>query len=125
MPTQENRIDAYYRIPWIDLSGKVAWVLGGAGLLGTEVCRALAEHGARVIVSDVREDDAAARGAGRGVAADGLLDLCIVRPMGHSDFLRLLPDLRSGEHVRNENVIYRLSGVNPAEEQGLKKYTLA
>jgi NAD(P)-dependent dehydrogenase (short-subunit alcohol dehydrogenase family) len=43
-----------------DLSGKVAWVLGGAGLLGTEVCRALAEHGAQVIVSDVREDLASA-----------------------------------------------------------------
>ena len=43
-----------------DLSGKVAWVLGGAGLLGNEVCRALAEHGARVIVSDLREDEAAA-----------------------------------------------------------------
>jgi NAD(P)-dependent dehydrogenase (short-subunit alcohol dehydrogenase family) len=39
-----------------DLSGKVAWVLGGAGLLGAEVCRALAEHGARVIVSDLREE---------------------------------------------------------------------
>jgi NAD(P)-dependent dehydrogenase (short-subunit alcohol dehydrogenase family) len=39
-----------------DLSGKVAWVIGGAGLLGTEVCRALAEHGAHVIVSDNRAD---------------------------------------------------------------------
>jgi NAD(P)-dependent dehydrogenase (short-subunit alcohol dehydrogenase family) len=43
-----------------ELSDKVAWVVGGAGLLGTEVCRALAEHGARVIVSDVREDLASA-----------------------------------------------------------------
>jgi NAD(P)-dependent dehydrogenase (short-subunit alcohol dehydrogenase family) len=43
-----------------DLSDKVAWVVGGAGLLGTEVCRALAEHGAHVIVSDVREDLASA-----------------------------------------------------------------
>jgi NAD(P)-dependent dehydrogenase (short-subunit alcohol dehydrogenase family) len=42
------------------LTDKVAWVLGGAGLLGTEVCRALSEHGARVIVSDVREDLASA-----------------------------------------------------------------
>jgi NAD(P)-dependent dehydrogenase (short-subunit alcohol dehydrogenase family) len=41
-----------------DLSGKVAWVIGGAGLLGTEVCRALAEHGAHVICSDLRQDQA-------------------------------------------------------------------
>lgn len=39
-----------------DLTGKVAWVIGGAGLLGTEVSRALAEHGAQVIVSDNRPD---------------------------------------------------------------------
>src|SRR5690349_8766456 len=39
-----------------DLTGKVAWVIGGAGLLGTEVSRALAEHGAHVIVSDNRPD---------------------------------------------------------------------
>ena len=38
---------------------------------------------------------------------DGLLDLCIVLPMGRADFLRLAPDLRAGEHVGNENVIYR------------------
>ena len=41
-----------------DLSGKVAWVIGGAGLLGTEVCGALAEHGAHVICSDLRQDQA-------------------------------------------------------------------
>jgi NAD(P)-dependent dehydrogenase (short-subunit alcohol dehydrogenase family) len=39
-----------------DLTGKVAWIIGGAGLLGTEVSRALAEHGAHVIVSDFRAD---------------------------------------------------------------------
>ncbi|HEX7008399.1 MAG TPA: SDR family oxidoreductase [Phycisphaeraceae bacterium] len=37
-----------------DLTGKVAWVVGGAGLLGTAVSRALAEHGARVVISDIR-----------------------------------------------------------------------
>ena len=43
-----------------DLTGRVAWVPGGAGLLGTAVCRALAEHGAHVIVSDIRGDAAQA-----------------------------------------------------------------
>ncbi|MCC6681266.1 MAG: SDR family oxidoreductase [Phycisphaeraceae bacterium] len=35
-----------------DLTGRVAWVIGGAGLLGSQVCAALAQHGAHVIVSD-------------------------------------------------------------------------
>jgi len=39
-----------------NLAGKVAWVIGGAGLLGTEVSRALAEHAAQVVVSDFRAD---------------------------------------------------------------------
>lgn len=34
-----------------DLSGTVAWVPGGSGLLGASVSRALAEHGAHVVVS--------------------------------------------------------------------------
>lgn len=40
-----------------DLTDRVIWAPGGAGLLGSAVCRALAEHGARVIVSDIREED--------------------------------------------------------------------
>jgi NAD(P)-dependent dehydrogenase (short-subunit alcohol dehydrogenase family) len=41
-----------------DLTDRVAWVPGGAGLLGTAVCRALAEHGAHVIISDIRAEAA-------------------------------------------------------------------
>jgi NAD(P)-dependent dehydrogenase (short-subunit alcohol dehydrogenase family) len=38
------------------LSGKTAWVVGGAGVLGTPVCHALAEHGAHVAIADIRRE---------------------------------------------------------------------
>lgn len=34
------------------LGGKTAWVIGGAGFLGRVSCRALADHGAEVIIAD-------------------------------------------------------------------------
>jgi NAD(P)-dependent dehydrogenase (short-subunit alcohol dehydrogenase family) len=36
-----------------DLSGRVAVVTGGAGLLGAEFCRTLAEAGARLVIADL------------------------------------------------------------------------
>lgn len=36
-----------------DLTGKVAIVTGGAGIIGTAVCRALADHGAEIAVVDL------------------------------------------------------------------------
>ncbi len=41
-----------------DLTGKVAVVTGGAGLLGKEFCRTLAEAGASVVVVDLNADAA-------------------------------------------------------------------
>ena len=38
-----------------DLTGKVALVVGGAGYLGSSICRGLAEHGAHVIIADINE----------------------------------------------------------------------
>jgi 2-deoxy-D-gluconate 3-dehydrogenase len=41
-----------------DLSGRVALVTGGAGLLGAEFCRTLAEAGAAVLVADIHAEAA-------------------------------------------------------------------
>lgn len=41
-----------------DLTGQVSWVIGGAGLLGSQVCRALAEQGATVVVADASAERA-------------------------------------------------------------------
>jgi NAD(P)-dependent dehydrogenase (short-subunit alcohol dehydrogenase family) len=44
-----------------DLSGKVAVVTGGTGLLGSAYCAALAEHGAQVVVADLKAADPVSR----------------------------------------------------------------
>ncbi|HEX6926140.1 MAG TPA: diacylglycerol kinase family protein [Longimicrobiaceae bacterium] len=38
--------------------------------------------------------------------SDGLLDLCLVREMSRVEFLRLLPQLRAGEHLGHPAVVY-------------------
>ncbi|MEX2569981.1 MAG: YegS/Rv2252/BmrU family lipid kinase [Gemmatimonadota bacterium] len=55
----------------------------------------------------------------RADLSDGLLDFCLVRAISHAEFLRLLPDLRSGAHIDSEHVLYRQLPeltVRPAEE---------
>ncbi|MCZ6609830.1 MAG: SDR family oxidoreductase [Alphaproteobacteria bacterium] len=51
-----------------DLTGKVAVVTGGAGIIGSRVCRALAAHGARVAVVDI--DKGAAGDLAKDIVAD-------------------------------------------------------
>ena len=44
--------DAFKRF---DLTGKIALVVGGGGYLGKPICRAMAEHGAIVIIADINK----------------------------------------------------------------------
>lgn len=43
----------------------------------------------------------------RADPTDGLLDLCVVGEMSRTELLRLLPELRTGDHLNSEHVTYR------------------
>lgn len=56
-----------------DLSGKVAVVTGGAGLIGQALCEGLAAHGATVVLVDVDED--AAKSVANSIDGDVVVKL--------------------------------------------------
>jgi NAD(P)-dependent dehydrogenase (short-subunit alcohol dehydrogenase family) len=95
MPT-ENILDKFL------LKGKVAWVTGGAGLLGKQFCRTLAQAGAVVVVSDldagkseqvakeIVQSGGMAVGLGVDVTSPGSVDTLVGRVLeqyGHLDVL--------------------------------------
>lgn len=85
-----------------DLSGKVAVITGGAGLLGTEHTIALARAGANVVLTDVNGE--AAQEVSRRLARDHDLDTCIGMCMD-------VTDVNSVRSVRDE-LLARYKAVN-------------
>ncbi|MGX1134530.1 NAD(P)-dependent dehydrogenase (short-subunit alcohol dehydrogenase family) [Streptomyces glaucescens] len=70
-------------MPSIDLTGKVAVVTGSGRGLGLAYARALAAHGARVVVNDI--DEAVAEQAAESVNAAGGTAVAEVVPVGTSE----------------------------------------
>src|SRR5687768_2835542 len=72
-----------------DLSGRVAWVVGGGGYLARPVCQLLAEMGAHVVVADRHIDSA--RQAARAIGGDDASEM---------DSRRKRTVLRASESIR-------------------------
>ena len=80
-----------------DLTGRVALVTGGAGLLGVEFCRTLMEAGAHVVVADIDEE------AAKSTAAS-LIDIQPANQVGfsesHERAMGIQTDVSSKDSVR-------------------------
>jgi len=85
-----------------DLSGKVAVITGGAGLLGTEHAIALAQAGAEVVITDIQEN------AAREVASR------LARQHGLNKCLGLGMDVTDADSIRRtqEELLARYKGIN-------------
>ncbi len=80
------------------LNGRVAAVTGGAGLLGSEFCRALAEAGAQVAVVDLNE--AAAAGVAGQLNQVGCRALPVQTDVTRPDSTRLMVETILGQFGR-------------------------
>lgn len=95
--------------------GKLAYLIGGVrALLEYEPVRARVEGAGRVLDADLQlfaVCNGAYIGGGHQLAPtavpdDGQMEVCLVRASSSLDFLSLLPQLSSGDHVDDEDVAY-------------------
>ncbi len=86
-----------------DLTGTVAWVVGGAGLLGSASARALAEHGAHVVVSG--RDATRSAAAAAALVADGLLASSAITDVADEDAVEVAADAIVAEHGRLDSCV--------------------
>ncbi len=110
-----------------DLRGKIAWVIGGAGYLGSAVSRALAEHGAIVVISDIRE--AVAREQAEALRREGHTADAAATDIGDEASLRQTHDHILDTHGRIDigvNLTFFYTGASMDEisveqwEQGMR-----
>jgi NAD(P)-dependent dehydrogenase (short-subunit alcohol dehydrogenase family) len=94
-----------------DLTGRVVWVVGATGLLGSPVARALAEHGAHVVVSG--RDGARCDEIAAGLVRDGLLASAAVVDVGDEASVERTADAVIAQHSRLDacvNLAFTASG---------------
>jgi len=80
-----------------DLTDRVALVAGGAGYLGSAVCRGLLQHGARVVIADIDVTRAERRAEELGGTGDGRQIRATQLDVGREDSIRRLV-----EHVQTD-----------------------
>lgn len=100
MPTPSIHPNAAARF---DLTGKTAWLVGGAGVLGSHVSRALAEHGAHAIIADIRKErvDALAE----SIRADGSSAESMICDAGKEDDIVRCADEIVSRHGRIDVIV--------------------
>ncbi len=98
-----------------DLSGKVVVVAGGSGYLGSAVCKGLMEHGARVVVFDMRKP--------AGFTPDGYREVDVADEPAVSQALEDVVAERTGLHCA-VNMTFSNAGV-PFDELSLSDWDRA
>jgi len=105
--------ESHRRPDLFDLTGRIAVVTGGAGLLGATFARALAQHGAAVAILDV-DGEAAARTAAelRDIGAEALSIECDVAvPAAVSSAVERVAAWRGTPHVLVNNAATKTDDV--------------
>lgn len=97
--------------------GPVAYLVTGVKkFVALHPCKARFTSGGEVLhdgdflifaVGNARRTGGGVRLTSEADLSDGLLDVCIVDVMTHMEFVRIAPQLRAGNHVEHEKVVYR------------------
>jgi gluconate 5-dehydrogenase len=105
-----------------DLTGTIAWVVGGGGYLGVAVSRALAEHGAYVIIADLIKD--AAEKAAKVLSDQGLKSEPMVLDIANEEDVKKAAENICKKHDRIDTLVNATaySTGAPMQEMNLKQW---
>lgn len=101
-----------------DLSGRVALVTGGAGLLGAEFCRTLARAGAAVIISDINGE--AAESVAASLSLSGHQALGVQMDVTERDSIHRAIDYAL-EHFNRLDILVNSAALDPKFDPQSKK----